>query len=183
LNPKKEARIVYDDPKYWVVLPNTGLKEYKNVWMPAKKPVKKPTEEPKWVFLSLEQEKELREEIEATWDENYVLKAELKKIREGDDAKINDLRLAMRKLEAQAKADADEIYSLEIELSENMMKVRELEDQLALVAERNVMLREKVVELSSLDAKDKNCHELYLGLTYTDLMAKPEEERDEYWVV
>jgi DNA repair exonuclease SbcCD ATPase subunit len=260
LNPKKEARIVYDDPKYWVVLPNTGLKEYKNVWVPTKMPVKKPTEEPtkkpteepKWVLLSLEQEKELQEDIEATWNENYVLKAELKKIREGDDAKINDLRLAVRRLESQAKKDADEIYNLQIELSENMMKVKELEDQLALVTEQNVMLSEKVVDLSSLsekqrsylsdkrsalidkqqelidetrkaveleeklnksndsveylsnakralgqlcrsilspqtvdltDAKDKICQQLYWGLTYAELMAKPEEERDEYWAV
>lgn len=241
LNPNKEARIVHDDPWYWTVLENT-----------AKKPIEKPIEEPKWVLLTVEQEKELKEDIEATWNENYVLKAELKKIREGDDAKINDLRLAMRRLEAKAKADADEIYSLQIELSENMMKVRELEDHISYLAERNVVLSEKVVELSSLSekqrsylsdkrsalidkqqelidetrkaveleeklnksnnsieylsnakhglervcrsilspqtvdltaAKDQICQQLYWGLTYLELMEKPEEERNGYWAV
>ena len=274
LNPNKEARIVHDDPWYWIVLENTGKKQ-----APVEEPtVEEPTvEEPKWVMLSLEQEKELQADIEAAWDENYVLRAELKKIREGDDAKINDLRVTirkleaqakidahemnelsldlsetMRRLEAQAKIDADETNELSLELSENMMKVRELEDQLALVTEQNVMLSEKVVDLSSLsekqrsylsdkrnglidkqqqlidatrkaveleeklnksndsveylsnakraleqlcrnilspetvhitDAKDKICQHLYWGLTYWDLMEKPEEDRNGYWEV
>ena len=163
LNPKKEARIVYDDPKYWVVLPDTQLNAYKNVWMPTvdKPTTDKPTtvKEPKWVLLSLEQEKALEADIEAAWNENYVLKAELKKIREGDDAKINDMRLAVRRLESQAKKDADEIYNLQIELSEQISQVRELENLLdqweqdsqshsiAMISDNNVILREKVAEL------------------------------------
>ena len=205
LNPKKEARIVYDDPKYWVVLPDTQLNAYKNVWMPTTdKPttVDNPTtvKEPKWVLLSLEQEKALEADIEAAWDENYVLKAELKKIREGDDAKINDLRLAMRRLETQAKKDADEIYNLQIELSEQISQVRELENLLdqweqesqshsvTMISDNNFILREKVADLENVfrsilspqtdnltDAKDQICHQLYNGLTYFELMAKPKE--------
>ena len=255
LNPNKEARIVHDDPWYWIVLENTAKKQALTVEEPT---VEEPTtKEPKWVMLSLEQEKELQADIEAVWDENYVLKAELKKIREGDDAKINDLRLAIRRLEAQAKKDAEEIYSLEIKLSEKMMQVRELENRIkdweectashssALFSDHNVMLREKVVELGSLeekqrnklidkqqelidatrkvveleeklkksndsveylsnakrdlnsvcrsilspetvhitDAKDKICQHLYSGLTYWDLMEKPQEDRNGYWEV
>lgn len=161
LNPKKEARIVHDDPWYWIVLENTAKKQ-PTVEEPtvAEPTVAEPTtKEPKWVLLSLEQEKELQADIEAVWNENYVLKAELKKIREGDDAKINDLRLAIRRLEAQAKKDAEEIYSLQIELSEKMTQVRELENLLdkwaqdsqshsvAMISDNNVILREKVIEL------------------------------------
>ena len=264
LNPNKEARIVHDDPWYWIVLENTGKKQPTVEEPTVEEPtveeptVREPTvKEPKWVMLSLEQEKQLLTDIEETWDENYVLKAELKKIREGDDAKINDLRLAIRRLEAQAKKDAEEIYSLEIKLSEKMMQVRELENRIqdweectashssALFSDHNVMLREKVVELGSLeekqrnklidkqqelidatrkiveleeklkksndsveylsnakrdlnsvcrsilspetvhitDAKDKICQHLYWGLTYWDLMEKPEEDRNGYWEV
>lgn len=255
LNPNKETRIVHNDPWYWIVLENTAKKQVPTVKVPTVKDttVEDTTiKETKWVLLSLEQEKALQADIEETWEENYVLRAELKKIRDGDNSKINDLQLAMRKLEAQAKKDADEIYSLQIELSENMMKVRELEDHNALVAERNVMLSEKVVELSSLSekqrsylsdkrsalidkqqelidetrkaveleeklnksnnsieylsnakhglervcrsilspqtvdltaAKDQICQQLYWGLTYLELMEKPEEERNGYWAV
>ena len=259
LNPKKEARIVHDDPWYWIVLENTAKKQPTAEEPTVEEPtVEEPTaKEPKWVLLSLEQEKALEAEIEAAWNENYVLKAELKKIREGDDAKINDLRLAIRRLEAQAKKDAEEIYSLEIELSEKMTQVRELENRIqeweedtashsaAIISDHNVMLREKVVELGSLeekqrntlidkqqelidatrkvveleeklkksndsveylsnakrdlnsvcrsilspetvhitDAKDKICQHLYSGLTYWDLMEKPQEDRNGYWEV
>lgn len=164
LNPKKEARIVHDDPWYWIVLENTAKKQAPKSTAEeptAKEPTaEEPTaKEPKWVLLSLEQEKALEAEIEAAWNENYVLKAELKKIREGDDAKINDLRLAVRRLEAQAKKDADEIYNLQIELSEQISQVRELENLLdewaqdsqshsvAMISDNNVILRERVVEL------------------------------------
>ena len=159
LNPKKEARIVHDDPWYWIVLENNAKKQAPKPT--AEEPTaEEPTaKEPKWVLLSLEQEKLLEADIEAAWNENYVLKAELKKIREGDDAKINDLRLAVRKLEAQAKKDADEIYNLQIELSEQILQVRELENLLdnweqdrqsqsvAMISDNNVILRERVVEL------------------------------------
>ena len=205
LNPKKEARIVYDDPKYWVVLPDTQLNAYKNVWMPTT--VDNPTvdnqttvKEPKWVLLTLEQERQIHADIEAAWDENYVLKAELKKIREGDDAKINDLRLAVRRLETQAKKDADEIYNLQIELSEQISQVRELENLLdqweqesqshsvTMISDNNFILREKVADLENVfrsilspqtdnltDAKDQISRQLYNGLTYFELMAKPKE--------
>ena len=161
LNPNKEARIVHDDPWYWIVLENTAKKQPTAEEPTAEEPTaEEPTaKEPKWVILSLEQEKQLQADIEAAWDENYVLKAELKKIREGDDAKINDLRLAVRRLEAQAKKDADEIYNLQIELSEQIIQVKELENLLddwaqdrqshsvAMISDNNVILRERVAEL------------------------------------
>jgi hypothetical protein len=159
LNPNKEAHIVHDDPWYWNVLENTAKKPTAKDPTAKDPTAKDPTAkkltdvEPKWVILSFEEEKRILEDIEQTSNENYVLKAELEKIREGDDAKINDMRVTIRKLQSQAKEYADEMHDLEFELRKY---IRELEDHVAYLSNHNAVLREKVVEFSSLDEKQHN---------------------------
>ena len=72
LNPDKEARIVYGDPWYWIVLENKGQKRTQNPAIVLDEPVKKSVS---WAQSQLEVEAQTRVEaqehtqnIEESWD-------------------------------------------------------------------------------------------------------------------
>jgi len=124
-NPEKEARIVYDDPWWWIVLENKGQKR-----VPGER---KPTlvlDEPKksdsWAQLcELTQEQLQEQEVEESWDLVDASYAEYYEIRAAHDrAKVehleNELWNMYQSLNAYREANIflnKEVQDLQEELS------------------------------------------------------------------